>query len=188
MRLAVLGPRNPKSKIWTTVSFIKQKRNTQSRLEGEKLYRVIDGVLVLVLPEHSRLDIIMAYHELYLHPGMNKTKMLDLRHFWAEVLDRCVRLVLSNCAQCKVSKIDNTKIITAPMHMESSCPGELVAIDMYGPLPKCPGGSIALLVALDILSGYVVAIPLKDMKGPSFISATKKIIKKLRRMNIIIQK
>ncbi len=73
------------------------------------------------------------------------------------------------------------------MHEESSYPGELVAIDMYGPLPKCPGGSITLPVALDILSGYIMAIPLKDMKGPSFISATKNIIKKLRQTNVAIQ-
>ncbi len=32
------------------------------------------------------------------------------------------------------------------MYVEASSPGKLVAIDMYGPLPKCAGGTMALLV------------------------------------------
>ncbi len=125
----------------------------------------------------------MAFHKLYLHLGVNKTKMLILRHFWGEALNRRVRLVRGNCTRCKTSKIN-----LAPMHVESSYPGEWVLIDMYGPLPKCSGGCTALLVALDILSGYVMPFPLKDTKGDAFISTTKKRIKHPKGLNITVEK
>ncbi len=71
------------------------------------------------------------------------------------------------------------------MHVEASSPGELVAVNMYGSLPNDPGGTMTLLVALDILPDFVITVGLKDIKAGAFISATKEMIKKFSQMNIV---
>ncbi len=48
------------------------------------------------------------------------------------------------------------------MHIVASELGELVSIDIYiWATPNVSGGTMALFVALDILSGFMVTIPSK---------------------------
>ncbi len=47
---------------------------------------------------------------------------------------------------------------------------------------------MALFVALDALSGYVTAAPLKNMETNSFIKAASNIIKQFEKLSICIQK
>ncbi len=153
-----------------------------------KLYKKYEGSQLLVLPEHIQNEVILVFHELYLHPGVNKTKALVLRHFWGAHLDSNTRQVVGHCRECKSSKISNAKISPSPMHIIASEPGELVSIDIYGPLPMCPGGTMALFVALDILSGFVVTAPLKNMTADSFVGAAKKVIKTFSKSGVSVQK
>ncbi len=74
------------------------------------------------------------------------------------------------------------------MHVTAKRSGEMVCIDIYGPLPKCPGGNMPLFVALDTLSGYVILSPLKNMETDSFVSAARKIFRHFKNLNICIQK
>ncbi len=152
------------------------------------LYKKVDEHALPVLPAHVQLEVIMAFHELFLHPGVNKTQAVTQRHFWGDSLAKNVRLIVGNCTRCRTSKISNTKVVPARAHIEAQAPGEIVAIDMYGPLPKCPGGTMALLVAIDIHSGYVVAAPLKDTKTDAFVTATKKIIKELAKTKTVVKR
>ncbi len=46
------------------------------------LFRKIDEYVLPVLPAHVQLEVIMAFHELFLHPGINKTYAVIQRHFW----------------------------------------------------------------------------------------------------------
>ncbi len=51
-----------------------------------------------------------------------------------------------------------------------------------------PGGTIALLVAIDIHLGYVLLVSLKDTKTDAFIAATRKIIKEFAGTKTTVQK
>ncbi len=64
------------------------------------------------------------------------------------------------------------------MHITANCPSELVCIDIYtNPCLSVRGGNMALFVALDVLSGYVIAVPLKNMEADAFVSVARKVIR-----------
>ncbi len=175
-----------------TINALKEKPNEGTDqsfiVEGAKLFKIFDNKQLLVLPQHAQADVILAVHELFLHPGVNKTLMIVQRHFWGRSLDATTRDIISNCYRCKTSKISNQKVAPKPMHITASGPGELVCIDIYGPLPKCPGGNMALFVALDVLSGYVIVAPLKNMEADAFVNAARKIIRTFKTKNVCVQK
>ncbi len=137
-----------------TITNLKEKCydgvNHSFMIKGAKLFKIIDDGHLLVLPQYAQADVILAVHELFLHPGVNKTLAIVQQHFWGRSLDTTTCDIISKCYQCKTSKITNQKVAPKPMHIIASSPGELVCIDIYGPLPKCPGGNMALFVALDV--------------------------------------
>ncbi len=45
-------------------------------LEGAKLFKLFNENQLLVLPQHAQAAVILAVHELFLHPGINKTLMI----------------------------------------------------------------------------------------------------------------
>ncbi len=98
------------------------KNHELFELEGMKLHRKVDGNKLLVLPRHMLSDIILTIHELYMHPGINKTLIVLQRHFWVNTLDTTARDLINKCYRCKTSKITNQKIIVTPMHIPPGMP------------------------------------------------------------------
>ncbi len=84
--------------------------------------------------------------------------------------------------------MDNQKIVPEPMHILAKLLGEIVCTDIYGPLSRCPRGNIALFVALNILPGFVIVSANKSMKADSFVTTMRKIVQKLKSLEMSIQK
>ncbi len=55
-----------------------------------------------------------------------------------------------------MSKHLTEKIYVRQIHVEAEHVGDLLSVDVFGPLPLKPGGVIALFVALERLSEYIV--------------------------------
>ncbi len=56
-----------------TINALKGKPNEDTDqsfvIEGAKLFKILDDKRLLVLPQHAQGDVILAVHELFLHPG-----------------------------------------------------------------------------------------------------------------------
>ncbi len=56
-------------------------KTPQFSVEEAKLYKNFDDYKLLVLPQHAQMDVILTLHEIYLHPGVQKTLAIVQQHF-----------------------------------------------------------------------------------------------------------
>jgi hypothetical protein len=115
-----------------------------------------------VLPKNLEYRVISYAHMLLGHQGTDKC-MYHLSHsFYIKNLGRKVRKYVSHCDLCQRVKHPNRAYeIEARSHLPVK-PGELVSLDLYGPLPTGRGGVKYILVCLDVFSKHVTLYPLKS--------------------------
>jgi ribonuclease HI len=156
---------------------VRKDENPKFCVENGKLYKWAQpGVKLLVIPEHAILDLIVLFHECYIHAGVEKTTALIKRQYYYKNLKRHVASTLSGCITCKHNKNSNQPIRPKRDRIQASYPGEVLSVDVFGPLPLKRGGIVAVFVALDRLSGHVSYQPLRSMKAESFIRAMAAIL------------
>ena len=69
--------------------------------------------------------------------------------------ERRVRKLLRGCDLCQNSKVVNYRVEGELNFIKVEKPFDLVAVDLYGPLPKGRGGVMYIFVMLDTFSKYV---------------------------------
>ena len=70
-------------------------------------------------------------------------------------LDVYKRQVLRVCDLCQRSKVVNYRVEGEMNYIKVERPFDLVAVDLYGPLPKGRGGVVYAFVVLDTFSKFV---------------------------------
>ena len=62
---------------------------------------------------------------------------------------------MKSCVLCQKSKVVNYRLEGELNYIKVEKPFDLVAVDLYGPLPKGRGGVMYIFVVLDTFSKYV---------------------------------
>ena len=70
-------------------------------------------------------------------------------------MEKRVRRILRVCELCQKSKVVNYRLEGELNYIKVEKPFDLVAVDLYGPLPKGRGGVMHIFVVLDTFSKYV---------------------------------
>jgi len=115
----------------------------------------------LVVPNSFVLQVISDCHDskLAAHKGYRATLALVRRSFWFPKAAQKVKYFVKTCVKCQLSK--GYPVKSTPLRgIETQEPGELLHLDLIGPLPKSKEGHTYVLVILDNFSRFVVLRPL----------------------------
>jgi hypothetical protein len=126
-----------------------------------------------VLPRNLEYRIISYVHALLGHQGTDKCMYHLSYSFYIKNLGRKVRKQISHCDICQRVKHPNRAYEIGPRSHLPTKPGELMSLDLYGPLPTGRGGVKYLLVCLDVFSKHVTLYTLKS-------ATTKNCLNKLK--------
>ncbi|KAF2889592.1 hypothetical protein ILUMI_16581 [Ignelater luminosus] len=140
----------------------------QARLVNR--FRLHKGILVycdqpgqykLALPQASISVIVNSYHEQFGHFGVSKLFLILKRLFYFRNMRRTIHRIVRSCDVCQKSKFPSRNLMGAIHPIVATFPGELVAVDYYGPLPEGRGRVGYILVVIDSFSKYVKLYPLR---------------------------
>lgn len=142
---------------------------------SDRGYMMVNGVLYryspdydgenaqLVLPRSSISEILCKYHDSPIagHCGVDRTlQRISSRYFWTG-MRKSVLDYVSKCIHCQRYKATNLKpagLLQTPVQSQRF---EVLAIDLFGPLPKSSTGDKWILVAEDTASRWIELFPLK---------------------------
>ena len=72
-----------------------------------------------------------------------------------KMMERRVRKLLRRCDLCQTSKVVNYQLEGELKFIKVERPFDLVAVDLYGPLPKERGGVMYIFMVYDTFSKFV---------------------------------
>ena len=163
----------------------------QSMLAERELYSIKKGLLYrqiikessstfrLVVPNALQAGLAAKLHIRFGHPGITSTVLTVQRGYWFHNLRNTVRRMVNNCSICLKYKSKTDKsFIGVPLDSHSSRPWETIAMDhlTMGQSPHLKAVYTAVLLAVDVFSGFVVAENVKSLDAFETISAVKRII------------
>ena len=70
-------------------------------------------------------------------------------------MEQRVRTLLQGCDLCRRSKVANYQLEGEMKYIKVEKPFDLVAVDLFGPLPKGRGGVMYIFVVLDTFTKFV---------------------------------
>nr|CAH7762550.1 unnamed protein product [Callosobruchus chinensis] len=123
----------------------------------------------LCVPRSQVLELVRAKHEQSGHFGKNKILARMKDYFYWPKMQKHIRQFVAACGFCQ--KVKPSKVSRGLLNSVSSeKPGELVCLDLIGPLPTSRGGVTQLLVVVDAFSKYVRLYPLKRAPTRSILN------------------
>jgi hypothetical protein len=126
-----------------------------------------------LLPKNLQYRVISYVHALLGHQGTEKCVYHFSYSFYIKNLGRKVRKYVSHCDVCQHVKLPNRAYeIETQSHLPTQ-PGELMSLDLYGPLPTGRGGVKYILACLDVFSKHVTLYALK-------LATTRSCLNKLK--------
>jgi hypothetical protein len=119
--------------------------------------------LQFIVPEHKKLDILIASHDSILsgHLGVEKTlQRISERYFWPK-WETDVRDYIASCSICQTTKRAYDKNGVTIKYIVSDHPFQTITSDKAGPLPITKKGNKYILVIIDHFTKWaqVHAIP-----------------------------
>lgn len=124
----------------------------------------------LTLEEENK--IIKEYHnsDAGQHLGENKTIHKIRQHHNWDHLDQDVINFLKNCMFCQQNKLNRIRNKMEPVIPDTpQKPNDKIAMDIYGPLTKTKQGNQYILSIQDVLTKYLMLIPLPNTKAQTII-------------------
>ena len=102
--------------------------------------------------------------------GCARTLNALKRKFWWKGMQKHVKYHISNCITCS----KNLPNVSCPLqlHLEiPKVPFACIAIDTIGKLPTTSSGNRYALTCIDLLTSYVIAVPMQDKTAESVVEA-----------------
>ena len=160
--------------------YVKQKELYS--LDRGLVFREIVGEnhshFALVVPDSLRSSLVAQIHLRYGHPGIDSTLMSIKRAYWFPNLIKSVRAAVLNCSVCLQYKERSDKTYVGEK-LDPSCsrPWETIAVDHFslGQAPHLRSPFTAVLISVDVFSGFVVAENVKSLSSGDTVNALKKI-------------
>jgi len=113
------------------------------------------------LPASLQERMILETHRHYGHYGAEKVFHVLAEHFVFHNMRRKIRKCLASCDVCQKAKVCNRPSKGEMCPILPTARAELVALDLYGPLPRGRGGVKYILVLVDVFTKYVKLYALK---------------------------
>ena len=113
--------------------------------------------------------------EIAAHTGPDRTLWTARRHFWWRHMAKHIKEYVKTCKSCHVHKGNAHPQIPSRRYPIPSRPWERVSIDLIGRLPTSKDGHKFILVAVDHLTRYALAVPLKTRSAKEVAGALTKI-------------
>jgi len=135
--------------------------------------------LIQIPPIHRRTSLIEENHASALggHKGVTKTYYrLKQRYHWTNMKED-VQAYIHNCMGCQRKKLVRVKG-RQPM-MLTDTPGsafDKVALDIMGPLPVTSQGNRYVLTVQDLLTKYLIAVPLANATSMDIADGLRKYL------------
>jgi hypothetical protein len=129
------------------------------------------------LPAHLERPVIKFIHTSYGHSGTDKCVSIIADSFYVKNLGRKVRQLLASCEVCQLVKQPNRSY---DIEFTSHCPrkpGELLSVDLYGPIPTGRAGAKFIFVCVDVFSKHAKLYPLRSATAKACLN---KIVKHYR--------
>lgn len=120
-----------------------------------------DEPYLVCVPKVMQSDFVEAYHEMLGHYGVYKTWSALRTEVWWTNMYATIKKILRHCDVCQKTKI--SRMPKPPINpIIPDAKGDLVALDLYGPLPRGRAGAKYVLVVLDVFTKYIALYPLKN--------------------------
>ena len=117
----------------------------------------------MVIPTNLRQEVLYAYHDNNSHQGTDRLfAAIQPKYWWSNQFTDCKSYV-KNCTICQQAKrhYHAKKAELQPLPVVGLF--ERVHLDFAGPLPKTPDGYQYILLVVDSLSRFPIAIPMKTI-------------------------
>jgi hypothetical protein len=125
----------------------------------------------IVVPAKLRKEILVRFHDhkLAAHQGIEKTiAKIRAKYFWPK-LAKDVRIHIINCLTCAKRKVAGTcKAPLQPFPIAEYI-WQRMAMDIVGPVPVSQKGNNHILVMLEYVTRYAIAVPLKSTTAQTII-------------------
>lgn len=129
---------------------------------------------VIFLPESIRTEVIQQVHLEMGHQGAYKViKYVRDRFYW-KGLTRQIKRVIRVCHDCQITKHGTLNFVGPCRSILTKDIGDLVMIDLYGPLPTGKFGMNYILVLQDSFSKFVKFFELRQATTKSVLGKVKK--------------
>ena len=116
-------------------------------------------VCTMVVPLALTNTPIHEFHTCRGHQGCARTLNALKRRFWCKGMQRDIKYHISNCITCS-KNLPNISC-HSQLHLEiSKVPFTCIAIDTIGKLSTTSSGNRYVLTCIDLLSSYVIAVPI----------------------------
>lgn len=111
-------------------------------IENGRLFRKVNNMKRMVIPERVRWRITKACHDDLGHFGEEKTLQRLQRDFWFPRMRRYVKSYIQSCPECCYNKVKGGKA-EGELHIEEvlPIPFRSINIDHMGPFPKSKKGN-----------------------------------------------
>jgi hypothetical protein len=126
------------------------------------------------VPESEKNVVLAEAHELN-HAGTNAMvkHIHSLGKTWPNLAKDCLEYV-KRCKECQRINIERKGY--HPMKaIHAQLPGEHMAVDLVGQLPRTANGNVRLMVLVDICTRFVFLVPLKDKTAKTIATELFKI-------------
>ena len=127
-------------------------------------------VKVLVIPGSERRGVLQECHGTA-HMGVERTYDLVKANSYWPGLRADVQKFVASCPRCQLCKPVTNRNKAPLQPIVTSRPMEVWAVDIMGPLPCAPSGARYIMVATDLFSKYVEAVPLVNQTASSVAQA-----------------
>nr|CAI5859444.1 unnamed protein product [Callosobruchus analis] len=123
----------------------------------------------LCVPRSRVLNLIRMEHEQSGHFGKTKVLARMKEYFYWPKMQKHIRQFVAACDMCQKAK--PSRVSRGLLHsVVPKMPGELVCLDLIGPLPASRGGTTQLLVLVDAFSKFVKLYALKRATTRSILN------------------
>jgi hypothetical protein len=140
-----------------------------------------------MLPKVLELPTLEYIHQCLGRAGTDKCYGQIISTFYIKNLGRKIRRYVASCDTCQKVKHPNWAVGIEQLPHLPKKPGELTAVDFYGPLPVGRGGVKYLLVCLEVFTKYIALYPLRAATTKSSLQKiTTHFVKKVIKPEVIL--
>ena len=127
-------------------------------------------VSTIVVPLTLTNTLLHEFHNCRGHQGCARTLNTLKRKFWWKGMQKHIKYHISNCSTCS-KNLPNISC-HPELHLEiPKIPFSCIAIDTIGKLPTISSGNEYALTCIDLLTSYVIAVPMPDKTANSVVEA-----------------
>lgn len=108
----------------------------------------------IIVPATLQLQLIDSAHRDLGHVGIKKTMAALRRQFAFKRMSQQVTRVVRSCDSCQKNKHPQQHLVGVPQAIVPQYPLDLVAVDLFGPLPQSRGKVAYVFVIVDVFTKY----------------------------------